>query len=115
MIELLSMFIASIRVGQYIYLLLMVTHLVMAFERRYERKLIAQGYPFVSPLRELEFTNWLYASIFLTYVASLGEVAPKEVTVPIIRVLWAVILVQMLYLCWIKGRNILKAWKNKPK
>jgi hypothetical protein len=113
MIEIFSSFIASARVGQYIFMLLMVGHLVMAFERREEKRLRGQGIPIESPLEGLAFANWLYASIFLVYVASLGEVYPKTVTIPLTRCLWLVILGQMAYLDYIKARRILRVWLKR--
>jgi len=110
MIELFSTLIGNAKAGQYIYLLLMVTHLVMAFERREEYRLRRRGTPIDAPLEGLAFANWLYATIFLVYVASLGEVYPKSVTVPLVRLFWLVILFQMLYLITVKGKRIISVW-----
>lgn len=105
-------FVASDIGAQYVYLFLVVDHILIAFDRHFERWFRQRGIIVEPPLRGLAVANWMYAVVFFLSVLSLGNnpLIQRPIVIPYIRFIWFILGLQLFIVAGIKTVRLFSAW-----
>lgn len=113
----LFVFVASDIGAQWVYLFLVVDHILIAFDRHFEYWFKQKGVTVEPPLRGLAVANWMYAAVFFLSVLSLGSnpLIQRPIVIPYIRLIWFMLGLQLFIVASIKTFRLLTAWLRTQK